>query len=174
MTVKINPEQIHYRQGTGSQITSTVAPADRNWLCSNFRITLGPLPCNQVAKIDSFTWKQQVIRNELGQNRMQTRPTANVEVPNLTLTISMADIRSWQDWFRSFVIEGQCSDADELTGAITLLAADLRNELAEIELHNVGIISLQQFEQEAAGNRGACFTVELYVEKMTFSFEGGM
>lgn len=171
MTVKINPERIRYRKGDGSQIQGKIVPATKKWLCSNFRFTLGNLPCSRVAKIDSFTWKQGIIKDEVDQFRVPTKHPAKVEVPNLKLTISMADLEPWQDWFRSFVIEGQCAEGDELTGAITFLAPDLKNELAEIELLNVGIISLQGFGQESLGEEVARFTVELYVGKMTFNYK---
>lgn len=171
MTVKIDPERIRYRKGDGSPIQGKIVPAAKKWLCSNFRFTLGNLPCSRVAKIDSFTWKQEVIKDEVGQFRVPTKHPAKVEVPNLKLTISMADFEPWQDWHRSFVIEGQCAGGDELTGAITFLAPDLKNELAEIELLNVGIISLQEFGQVSTKEEVARFTVELYVEKMTFNYK---
>ncbi len=171
MTVKIDPERIRYRKGDGSQIQRKIVPAAKKWLCSNFRFTLGNLPCSRVAKIDSFTWKLGVIKNEVGQFRVPTKHPAKVEVPNLKLTISMADFEPWQDWLRSFVIEGQCTEGDELTGAITFLAPELKNELAEIELFNVGIISLQEFGQESTMEEVTRFTVELYVEKMTFNYK---
>lgn len=171
MIVKFEPERIRYRKGDGSRIQGKIVPAAKKWLCSNFRFTLGNLPCSRVTKIDSFTWKLGVIKDELGQFRVPTKHPAKVEVPNLKLTISMADVEPWQDWHRSFVIEGQHAEGDELTGAITFLAPDLKNELAEIELLNVGIISLQEFGQESTKDEVARFTVELYVEKMTFNYK---
>ena len=171
MTVKIDPERIRYRKGDGSRIQGKIVPPAKKWLCSNFRFTLGNLPCSRVTKIDSFTWKLGVIMDEVGQFRVPTKHPAKVEVPNLKLTISMADFEPWWDWYRSFVIEGQHAEGDELTGAITFLAPDLKNELAEIELLNVGIISLQEFWQESTKKEVARFTVELYVEKMTFNYK---
>ncbi|MCH8206943.1 MAG: hypothetical protein IH956_08055 [Chloroflexi bacterium] len=167
LTVKLVPESIRYRPGDGSGIADGGVPAKR-WLSSNFQFSLGDLPCSRVAKIDSFTWKRSFVRDEVGAFREPTNHPAEVEVPNLKLTVSMADINSWQAWFQSFVIDGRCSEADELSGAITFLAPDLRQELAEIQISNVGIIGLDTVTYEANREEVARFTVELYCEQMKF------
>ena len=130
----------------------------------------GDLPCSRVAKIGSWTWKQGVIKDEVGQFREATRHPAKVEVPNLKVTISQADIEPWQEWHKSFVIDGKCADEDELSGSITFLAPDLVTELATIELVHVGVMSLEAGGGEANKEEVARFTVELYVEEMKFNY----
>ena len=95
-------------------------------------------------------------------------PPTSLELPNLKLTISMADLDPWQEWFEDFVINGKCSDADELSGRITLLAPDLQEELCRVDLGGVGIVALQMGAAEAHHEDVARFTVELYVESMAF------
>ncbi|HET6610718.1 MAG TPA: hypothetical protein VFG83_01960 [Kofleriaceae bacterium] len=170
MSVTFEPERIRYRKGDGNQISGTVAPATKLWQCANFRFELGDLPCSRIAKIDSFTWKQGVTKDQVGQFREATKHPTKVEVPNLKLTGSMADVEKWQEWHRTFVIEGKCAEGDELTGAITFLGPDMEQELARIEISHVGIISLQQAQQEANSEKIAQFEVELYVEEMKFNY----
>jgi hypothetical protein len=173
MTVKFDPEKIRYERRGGEKLKGDLAAAQKKWLCSNFRFELGRLPCKRVAKIDSFTWKQGVIKDEVGQFRECTKHPAKVEVPNLKVTVSMADIEAWQQWHRNFVIDGICAEGDELEGAITFMGPDLKEELGEIQLFNVGLISLQQAKQEANKEEVARFEAELYVEKMMFQWFGG-
>jgi hypothetical protein len=54
----------------GLKYTSTVSPSplptdenvgSKKWLCSNFKLEVDGLPCNRVAKIDSFNWEQKVV-----------------------------------------------------------------------------------------------------------------
>ena len=171
MTVKLEPERIFYTEDSGGQITGEVALATKKWQNSNFRVEIGDLPTTLVAKIDSFTWKQSVIEDDIGGGfRDPIIGSAPAEVPNLRLTISMVDVTAWQDWHRSFVIEGRASDADERTGRIVFLGSDMREELASIDLLNVGIISLESLGQEASRDELATFTVELYVEQMKFNY----
>ena len=172
MTVKLDPERINYTERSGTQITGKVAIATKKWLTSNFRMELGDLPCALVAKIDSFTWKQSVIGDDaVGAFRDPLLGTAQADVPNLRFTISMVDVRAWQDWHNSFVIEGRSSDADERTGRIVFLGPDMQEELASIDLLNVGIFSLETLGQEAGKDEVATFTVELYVEQMKFNYQ---
>ena len=111
-----------------------------------------------------------MIKDEVGQFREATRHPAKVEVPNLKVTISQADIEPWQEWHKSFVIDGKCADEDELSGSITFLAPDLVTELATIELVHVGVMSLEAGGGEANKEEVARFTVELYVEEMKFNY----
>jgi hypothetical protein len=171
MTIKIDPERIRYEKRGGEKLNGSIGVATKKWLCSNFRFELGSLPCTRVAKIDSFTWKQAVIKDEVGVFREPTKHPAKVEVPNLKLTISMADLAAWAEWHRTFVIEGKCSDADELNGEIAFLGPDCKEELGAIELDHVGIISLQQAKVEANKEEVARFEVELYCEKFRFRYK---
>lgn len=170
MTVKFKVEEVIYRKGTGSKVAGKIAPATKKWLCSNFRFELGSLPCTRVAKIDSFTWKLALAKDEVGSFRIPTLHPCKVEVPNLKLTISMADYEPWADWHRSFLIEGNCGEDAELTGSITYLAPDLKEELGRIDLMNVGIISMQNASNEANKEEVARFQVECYVEQMKFEY----
>lgn len=170
MTLKFEPERIRYLKGDGNQIQGQIGPSTKKWLCSNFRLELGDLPCERVAKIDSFTWKQSVIKDEVGSFREPTKHPAKVEVPNLKLTISMADVEPWQAWHESFVIQGACSEADEIDGSITFLGPDMSEELARIDLFHCGIISMQAAKSEANKEEVARFEVEMYVEEMAFEY----
>jgi hypothetical protein len=169
MTIKFDPEKITYEKRGGEVLSGKIAPATKKWLCSNWKFDLSGLPCERVAKIDSFTWKQAVIKDECGMFRSPTKHPAKVEVPNLKLTVSMADSAAWADWHRTFVIEGKCADSDERNGSVTFLGPDLQEELAMIEFDHVGIISMQEAKKEANKEEVARFEVELYVEEMRFT-----
>ena len=170
MTIKLDPKEIEYRPGTGSQVPGENPHPRRKWRRSNFRFELGDLPCKRVAKIDSFTWKMAVVKDEVGDFRIPTLHPVKIEVPNLRLTISMADVEPWEDWHRSFVVEGNCGEDAELNGSITFLSPKRRKELARIHLRNVGILSLDTWDQPANREEPARFTVELYVEDMKFEY----
>ncbi len=171
MTLKIDPERIRYEKRSNEKLNGKIGTATKKWLCSNWRFELGSLPCQRVAKVDSFTWKQSVIKDEVGAFREATKHPAKVEVPNLKLTISSADIEEWRQWHQSFVIDGKCADSDELTGSLTFLGPDLKEELATIQFDHVGIISLQAAKAEANNESVSRFEVELYCEEMKFEYK---
>ena len=173
MTIRINPEKIFYATKGSTKLISNRDVGTKKWLSSNFRFELDGIPFSRVAKIDSFTWKQAVTKSEkVGEFREPTKHPAKIEIPNLKLTISTADIKPWIDWYKSFVIDGHNSDIDELDGALFFLAPDMQEELASIGFHNVGIISLEPETSKANKEEVSRFTVELYVEKMDFEYRG--
>ncbi|MCH8063555.1 MAG: phage tail protein, partial [Chloroflexi bacterium] len=169
LTVKLEPGRINYKSSAGD-LNFDSSSSSKKWLASNFRVEIGDLPTSRVSKIDSFTWKQAIVKDEVGQFREPTLEPTAIEMPNITLTISTADIQPWLDWHKDFVIDGKASDADELTGAITFLGPDLEEELAVIELSNIGMVKLSLDQAEANKESVARFTVELYVEGMGFEF----
>ena len=180
MTVKLKPEEIIYKPGTGSQLVSEINPAGKKWLGSNFRLELGELPCSRVTRIDSFTWKLGVAREKVGMFRVPSlfsgwlgRTSPVTEVPNIKITISLEDVKPWEDWHHSFLVKCGGFHSGELNGSITYLAPDRKEELAKLHLINAGIVALDNFPSQRIP-RGkeevACFEVELYVEQMKFEY----
>ncbi len=164
LTVGIRPEAVVYRRGDGSQVLGGISSAATKWLASNFRISLGNLPCSRVARVESFTWRLNVAEGVSGRIGEVSYVFA---VPDLRLLISVADIAAWMDWHRSCLVEGK---PEELNGAIEILAPDLKSTVLRIDLGNVGLISLEPLAPEANKEEIARFAVELYVEQMAFTY----
>jgi len=171
MTVKMDPEKVTYGPGTGAKLDGKLGSAQKVWGQSNFVFTLGDLECKRTKKIDAFTLKLGLAKEAVGEFREETKHPAKLERPNLKVTLSQADIEPWFNWYRSFVIEGNCSEADELTGAITWYSPNKKDELMTVELKNVGIFNLEQEAVEANKEQTSGFVVELYVEDMNLIFK---
>jgi len=164
--VTTTADTIRYKAGDGKVVQGEANVNTKKALCSNWKLDIDGLPCERVAKIDSWTWKQKIIKDEVGAFRDYTKHPAALEIPNLKLTISMADLDKWTDWHRSFVIDGKCADGDEKSGALTILGPDLKEELMTVNFAHVGIISLEPEAVEANKESIARFTVELYCEEI--------
>ena len=154
-TVKIDPERLRHSKPQGRRLAPRAETSE--WLVSHFRFELGDLPCERASKIDAFTIKQQVVRDQ-----------SKIEVPNIKITFSAADAEPWEDWFKDFVIDGKSSDADELSGSIAFLGPDQKSVLGQIELSHVGIISLQPAKTQANKQDLSRLEAELYVEEIRF------
>jgi phage tail-like protein len=165
-TIELVPETIRYEKGDGSKIQGQENVNSKKWLASNYRLEIDGLPCERVAKIDSFSWEQKVALDQVGQFREAKKEPAALTVPNIKLTISMADYWPWYEWFDNFVLKGQCTDADEKKGALTFLAPNLTDELMTISFDHLGIISIDQEAVDANTENIARFVVELYCEQM--------
>jgi len=171
-TIKFQPEEITYAKGDDAVIQGAVNTKQKTWLCSNFRLRIGDLPCARVTKVDSFTITQGIRENAVGESRANTKEPTNIEFPNLKVTLSAADAGPWQEWFTEFVIKGNNGQEKELQGTLEFLDPSTRETLGSIDLFQVGIFSLYAAKPEAGTDAMARFVVELYVEKMKFNIQG--
>jgi hypothetical protein len=169
--ITIEPERVRWAKGGGEDIRANVGPKQKAWLFSNFRVEIGDgkvLPCSRIASVDSFTWKCAIAADQIGINREPTKHPAKVTVPDLKLSISMADHQPWADAARKWFVDGHHEENDETTGRIVFLGPDMKKELGEINLERVGFKKFSKDDLEANSEKIARFSVELYVEKMTF------
>ena len=166
LTVKVVPTTIRFEKGTGAQIQGEENLKSKDFLCSNFKISVGDLPCDRIAKCGAIKWNQKIVKDEVGAFREPMREPAALEVGDIELDISPADIEAWQAWHKSFVIDGICSDGDELSGSITLLGPDMKTELLTIDLLHLGITELAAADVEASKEEIARFKVKMYCEEI--------
>ena len=166
--VEFEAEQVRWSKGDQSDIRGKIGPKQKAWLCSNFRIEIGALPCSRIATVDSFTWKCSVSADQIGIFREPTKHPAKVTVPDIKLSISHADHDAWAQAAKKWFVDGHHLEADEMTGRIVFLDPDMSTELGEVELMNVGFKKFGQEDSEANSEKIKRFTVEMYVEKMKF------
>ena len=169
--IEFEAEQVRWSKGGGEDIRGKIGPKQKAWLCSNFRIEIGALPCNRIATLDSFTWKCSVSADQIGIFREPTKHPAKVTVPDIKLAISYADHDAWAQAAKKWFIDGARTESDEMNGRIVYLGPDMKTELGEINLENVGFKKFSDDDAEANTEKIKRFNVELYVEKMTFQIK---
>lgn len=166
--VEFESEQVRWSKGGGEDIRGKIGPKQKAWLCSNFRVEIGALPCSRVATVDAFTWKCSVSADQIGIFREPTKHPAKVTVPEIKLSISMADHDAWAQAAKKWFVDGHHLEGDEMTGRIVFLDPNMSDELGEVELQNVGFKKFSDEDREANSEKISRFSVELYVEKMKF------
>jgi hypothetical protein len=169
--LEFEAEQVGWPTGGGQEIRGPVGPKQKVWLCSNFHVEIAGLPCDRVATIDAFTWKCAVDRDQPGRSRESTRSAAKVTVPDITLSISMADYTAWADAARKWFVDGQHLAEHAMQGRITFLEPNMKDEIGGIDLINCGFKKFSLNDFEANSEKIARFNVELYVEKMGFELK---
>jgi hypothetical protein len=160
---------ITYAKGDNAVVTGIVNVAQKKWLVSNFRLTLGGLPCSRVSTVDAITIKQ--LTKDATDRSTGTKEPAGVEFPNMRITFAAVDAGPWEDWFDDFVVKGNNGQDKELQGSLELLAPNLTDVLARIELSHAGIFALAP-DRPVGGDAIARFVAELYVEQMSFDLKG--
>ena len=166
--IEFEAEKVRWSKGGGEDIRGKIGPVQKQWLCSNFLVELGGLPCQRVASVDSFTWKCSVVPDMLGFFKEHSKHPAKVVIPDLKLSISYADYQPWADAAKKWFIDGAHKDSDEMEGRIVFLGPDMKEELGEVTLHHVGFKKFQTEDVEANSEKIKRFNVEMYVEHMDF------
>lgn len=171
-TIRLDANEITHKHedSDGSNFSDPSNAVQKEWLCSNFRLRVGNLPCSNVSKIDSFTISQNITPEVSGDFRVSTRMVTKLKVPNLNITFSGKDIKPWATWFHEFVVEGQNSQEQELSGAIEFLDPSGNKVMASVDLLQVGIFALSEEKDTEEGDRISRYVAELYVEKMGINF----
>jgi len=170
--VEFEAERVRWSKGGGEDIRAKIGQSQKQWLCSNFKVEIGDLPCARVASVDSFTWKCSIAPDQVGIFREPTKHPAKVTVPDLKLSISMADYQPWADKAKAWFVDGLHFDEmkHEMQGKILFLGPDMNDKkpLGELVLSQVGFKKFSRDDFEANSEKIARFSVELYVEKMDF------
>ena len=163
LTVKFSPEYTREVKAAGKLIAPKPA-AQKRFVASNFRLEIDGLDCSKVSKIDSFTVKQTVTTDDIGDARDIQKEPGPPEFPNLRITLAEAGAETWTAWFDDFVIKGNNSEDAEKKGAVVFLSPDRKTELGRVVLHNLGIFGLRH--QSAAGDAVSRVVADLYCEQM--------
>jgi len=171
-TIGVTPEHASDGSLKGS-ISKKSQNVQKRWQIQNFRLEIDGLDCTRVNKIDSFTIKQKIVENRLGESRDVGIVAESVEFPDLAVQFGATSLPSWQKWFDDFVVKGNSSDSDEKSGRIVFLAPDLKTELGVLQFHHVGIYALDpDNEPDSAGALGESLArarALLHVEQMNFT-----
>jgi hypothetical protein len=174
LTVKISPEYTRTPRAftIKNSEMSRYKVEQKMWLPSNFVLEIDGLDCSKVAKIDSFTIKQTVQTDDIGDARDYMKEPGKLEFPNLRITLSESSSDSWKNWHESFVVQSNNDDLKEKKGRLLFLSPDRQKILATINFSNLGIFKLEPEKSETNDSGIKRVVAELYCERMTFEFGG--
>jgi len=170
--VEFDAEMVRHTNGGGQVIQAgKTGSKQKAWLCSNFAVEVGKLPCKRVASVDSFTWKCAVAQDLVGTTREPTKHPAKLTVPDIKLAISYADHQAWADQAKAWFIDGMHLEENEMDGAVIFMGPDQKKELGRVTLKNMGFKKFSDDDMEANSEKIKRFNVEMYVETMVFEMK---
>ncbi len=166
--ITFDAERIEHAKAGGESLKSKIAPKQKAWVASNFRLEIDGMECKTCSVIESFTWKCSVTRDYQGITQWAPIAPAKVTVPNVKFQIGYREHQAWADWAKEWFVGGKRLDDNEKGGRIVFLGPDQKEELGHIELIHCGLVKLEDPESKANAETIKRFTVELYVEEMKF------
>jgi hypothetical protein len=164
-TVTFAPEYIRTAKASG-KVSAVLKTDQKLWLPSNFRLAIDGLDCTRVSRVGSITVRQPLAMDDIGGVRDVVKMPGRIEFPNVTVTMSEVAAQSWFDWFDDFVVKGNNDESREKNGSLSLLSANLADELMRIDFSNLGIFSIGADKAEANSDSVATVTAQLYCERM--------
>jgi phage tail-like protein len=169
VTLKIQPQTTRIAAGGGGKVKGDMGKnIQKMWHCSNFRLDIPGMDCTKIMSIDALTWKQAISLNEVGTEREYETVANNMTQPDLKITMTAPTSKPWFDWYKKSVLEGHADETSELSGTLTFLHSNLKDELGHLEFSNIGIKKFSYGAAEAHGEGVMDVTVECYVEATKF------
>ncbi len=171
LTITFSSEYTRVKPGSG-KLSQSPGNKPKQWITSNFRLTIPGLDCTRVSKIGALSLALHVATNAVGEQR-DYQDAGGVNVPNLVVTLSEQAAQTFTDWHKTFVIDGKNSPAQEKEGTLEILGADLKEVLFTLKFHGLGIFRLAADKYEAGTEQLRQVTAEMYCESMEFAFGPG-
>jgi hypothetical protein len=153
LTVRIAPESVRTRPRTP---TADPQAHPRELYAHAFTVEIDGIDCSGVQAVAPIA-----VRAHLDQKLLV--------FPDVHLTVAAEKSAAFRGWFEDFVLRGNNDDDQELDGRITFYDPLLKDALATLELHHLGVYRI------GAATRGTV-QVDLYCERMelkTFGADGG-
>lgn len=175
-TIKIAPERVEYsnKPERGDRPVEADIRIQKQALPSSFSLRIDGIDrkvMSNVAKVEAFSVKQNVIDNPMGGLLFTRKEFGRVDYPNLTFSIPETFVKPFMKWWEEFVGRGNHTHANERNGALVYLDSTRAKELGSVSFQGLGItsITLDKHEGHADGVRMA--KVELYMESLDFEFK---
>jgi len=167
MTVSFVPEQLQLVAGSGKQYPPS--GAKKNWLVSNFRLSIQGLEAasQRATKINAFVVKQAVAVGPAGASKVSSIAPGPLEFPNLAVSVTEASSGPLYAWLDDFLVKGNNGPGKDRPGVLEFLAVD-QKPLATLQLVGVGIFKLST-EGSSGAEKARQVRAEIFCQKMTFT-----
>lgn len=158
MAVGLSPERVRTVEPRGRV---TPGAREKPWTRANFRVSIDGIDTTRVTRVDPLRITLPVGGAAVGQSIVGgVRP---INFPDLSITVSAVAAESWIAWHDDFVVKGNNAREQERRGSIVLLSTDGQDQLARIELFQVGIFRLARTMQTPPP---PTLAADLYCERM--------
>jgi phage tail-like protein len=175
--VAIAVENLEFKPGDGAKLAVlTNFDSQKMWTACNFRFKLDGIPDNallRVSKIDSFTIKQNILEYHTGTQRAPVKVPSQVDFPQITFYVPEADAGPFIDRFKEQGIKGTVRNPTDKTGELVVFDTDeAQNELFQLEFFGSDIANVQFDKADASSEEIKQVKIELYTERMKFTYKG--
>jgi hypothetical protein len=169
-TIRLTPETTTFDRSPGGK-ASTKALAPKPALASAFRLSIDGLDMSKVSGVEALTINLPSHRFGKESFRFESKMPAQIDFPNVMITMSQTQADSVYDWFEKFVIGGNNGDEAEKNGTLEFLTANLSTTVFELTFKQLGIFEISPVPA-ANADAVAKIMVAMYCEQIEFAHFG--
>jgi hypothetical protein len=167
MKLKVQPERVAMRKGSGARLRSVVSDKQKMWLPNAYRLSIEGLDdMTYVNKIEAFTIKQGIKKFPTGESRYAEIEPTKIEFPNLTCTMALDYAGPLLEWHERYIRLGHQDPKAQRVGSLEFLTPDRKSTLFTLALYGVGVPNLQIVQSTANADQIKRVKFELFVERM--------
>jgi hypothetical protein len=176
MTIAVAVENIVFQKGGGQVIKPGEGFDEQKlWTSCNFRFTLAGFEdaCKRVTKIDSFTIKHNISEHHVGGQLAPIKVCTAIDFPNLAFYMPEADAQPFIDHFTNKTnlhVKNKDPQSSPLHGSIITYDNDGKN-LFNLDFTGADIFAVSPDKSDSTTEEIKMVKVELYTEKMTFTYQ---
>jgi hypothetical protein len=165
--IVLAPQVTRTAESKGAKVAVGLHKGQKKGMLANFRFEIPGMKdaSKHVNRIESFTIERSASAEQVGAPRDFLREPGRLVLPNLALTLPLAAAKPFQEWHRTFVIEGKHSDAAEKSATLELLTPNLDSSLLTLQFGQLGILALAQLPAQS-GDAVARVRAEFYFESL--------
>jgi phage tail-like protein len=170
----LTPETIQRSAGSGATYSAGIQgkSSQKHWLPSNFRLTLSGTDASKVSRISGFEATQSVAGDAIGVSRDYEKAPTDLELGNLDVTVAASHSADFDNWFKSFIVNGNSGASAEKTATLEYLGPS-GDVLFTLSFQGVGVFRQVHEGYEAGKDTKKRKRYSLYVETAAFSAASG-
>lgn len=167
---KIDPEWVEYQPRGGEDIKGIMDSSGKEFSGRNFAFHVDGMPTGRCTKVESFTFKQEIVENGYGEGSHAEKIAGKPEIPDISceFAVNPDNINDWSAWAQDYIARGMSHETNNLTGAVEYKDSQLK-EIARVDLVGVGLQEMGFTEVKGGGNSSYKVTCKFFVEDASFS-----
>lgn len=174
MNVSLAVENIEFKKGDEGKSLNQNAGTEtqKAWKACNFRFSLEGFegPCKRTTKIDSFTVKQTIVEYHGGGRRTASKTPSAIDFPQISFYLPEADAQPLAEHFMKRSVGGEVPG--RLHGQLETFD-NAQSTKFTLEFLNADIVNMQPDKSDSSTEEIKQVKVDLYVEKMSFTYQQG-
>lgn len=162
LTITIRPEVVR-EVGGGGQAAGVPQVRTKAWTVGNFALSMTGIDCSRVVRIEPLVVTQTYLVPTSGREGPQPGP---VHVSDLVVTVADTGASDFARWAEDFIVAGNNSKSHEKDATVRYLAANLRDQVASLNIMSTGIFRVDHVSDAVGVARTLRVKFSMYAKQV--------